>query len=939
MKKTKNYAMPYPEQDDYFNVEDFQNMMVSVDNLMKKLSDSGAQISSDAEHLYNQTKAQMDNIQKRMNTFTSLKDGSTTGDAELTDIRVAYDGKEYGNAGEAVREQASDMHKALFGAGASIWSKAKSESTKYVVETKGICILNERFTAAGVVTKISRGTFAENESTLNLDRECSAYIVEFEKNPGTVYMPSAETIKIVSTTKIIFEANGNARCWIPVEKGQYLAVDSTATAYTSESNHVPYMLYDQANKTLECRGFGSTGSIEPVAPYSLALEYKLEYDMDDTGLVKQIDANREAAVSLKEDISDVFSDNIFDVSKCIKGKAYATTYNVSTLEDFVDNEKAYSVPAITLPYGGKITVNQKYNWSSFVAYLYKNNIYQGYITPVQNDNGTWTFTNNMDGCDKIAFTILSGTADFDISKFMVVIGDYDKMPDIYEPSGLKVPEKSIQFDALTDNCVNKIISQANSATGSNKKSRTVIYDNGLGNKVINATVGNKIEFVNYAYRTLYSIDVEESGYYITNVRSQNTGSNSWAVVDKNDIVLSCGEAEVEKVGVHIPKISGMKKIYWTNEKGITSIFKDNEKYEVYSGDKILYTISEENCTHSGIDNVNYFSCSSDAAITLGIENTYGTSLGIWIYVPYDSTKLIENINVETYKNGAKVHERYIGKQHFELGAWQFVKINIQDGYIDSIKLTVSGTRTTSAVIGIKNVLIVDQFSKPIVIINNDSAWQSSDTCGFYDYLINNKIPWTITGTLENVNENTKSKLLSAYKDNLLDIGLYGNENYNDVNYSINDGTPDYQTMQRNMDEVMDKKLDYCDNPISFGARGHNYNPKILRCIKNNGFKIWKTCASNLYSNCEFADTISGIGITTQPMSGWFDYAVSPSVGGCTLGLFTHGISETPSGESDPNLYYSWATVKERLDTLLQMRNRGNVEFMNMAQFYKLVIKD
>lgn len=302
MKKTENYAMPYPEQDDYFNVEDFQDMMVSVDNLMKKISDSGSQISSDAEHLYNQTKAQMDNIQKRMNTFTSLKDGSTTGDAELEDIRVAYDGKEYGNAGEAVREQASDIHKAIFGAGASIWSKAKSESTKYVAETKGICILNERFTAAGVVTKISRGIFAENESTLNLDRECSAYIVEFEKNPGTVYMPSAETVKIVSTTKIIFEANGNARCWIPVEKGQYLAVDSTATAYTSESNHVPYMLYDQANKTLECRGFGSTGSIEPVDPYSLALEYKLEYDMDDTGLVKQIDANREAAASLKEDI-------------------------------------------------------------------------------------------------------------------------------------------------------------------------------------------------------------------------------------------------------------------------------------------------------------------------------------------------------------------------------------------------------------------------------------------------------------------------------------------------------------------------------------------------------------------------------------------------------------------------------------------------------------
>lgn len=349
MKKTENYAMPYPEQDDYFNVEDFQDMMVSVDDLMKKLSDSGAQISSDAEHLYNQTKAQMDNIQKRMNAFTALRDGSTTGDAELEDIRVAYDGKEYGNAGEAVREQASDIHKALFGAGASIWSKAKSESTKYVAETKGICILNERFTAAGVVTKISRGTFAENESTLNLDRECSAYIVEFEKNPGTVYMPSAETIKIVSTTKIIFEANGNARCWIPVEKGQYLAVDSTATAYTYESNHVPYMLYDQANETLECRGFGSAGSIEPVDPYSLALEYKLEYDMDDTGLVKQIDANREDAALLKEIIDNVafIGFQYLNSADGERNKYYAAYGNSKSVGD--SNYVAF--PIISLPAG------------------------------------------------------------------------------------------------------------------------------------------------------------------------------------------------------------------------------------------------------------------------------------------------------------------------------------------------------------------------------------------------------------------------------------------------------------------------------------------------------------------------------------------------------------------------------------------------------------
>ena len=320
-------------------------------------------------------------------------------------------------------------------------------------------------------------------------------------------------------------------------------------------------------------------------------------------------------------------------------------------------------------------------------------------------------------------------------------------------------------------------------------------------------------------------------------------------------------------------------------------------------------------------------------------STVFTSLGIWLHIPYTDTKHVEKINIEAYQNENKVSERYVDHRHFEINEWVFIKINIQDMYINFIKLTVLGTRDTPITVGIKNTLVIDQFSKPVVIIDNDSAWQSSDDCGYYDYLINNKIPWTITGTLESVNESTKTKLISAYKDGLLDIGLYGNEEYNNIYYSINDGTPDYQTMQKNMDEVMDKKLDYCDNPVSFGARGHNYNPRILRCIKNNGFKIWKTSASNAYSNCKFIDGFLGIGLATQPMGGWFDSNVSPSVGGCTLGLFAHGISENPSGESNPDLYYSWATVKERLDTLLQMRNRGNVEFMNMAQFYKLVIKD
>ena len=575
MKKTENYAMPYPEQDDYFNVEDFQDMMVSVDNLMKKLSDSGTQISSDAEHLYNQTKAQMDNIQKRMNTFTALKDGSTTGDAELKDIRVAYDGKEYGNAGEAVREQASDIHKALFGAGASIWSKTKSESTKYVAETKGISILNERFTAAGVVTKISRGTFAENESTLNLDRECSAYIVEFEKTPGTVYMPSAETIKIVSTTKITFEANGNARCWIPVEKGQYLAVDSTATAYTSESNHVPYMLYDQATETLEYRGFVSTGSTASADPYSLALEYKLEYDMDDTGLVKQIDANREAADSLKEDMGNIpigvtdIVDNMVDSDK-LKYK-------------YTNGSWKHIDKTVTLDAGNYMFVLYNSVLSSYgYICIYKDKI-----------NGTQILRKTTDG--KYNFTLTEQTTliiSMQVSGAeSVTEGTYQTYYSIYNIDSVIIPKELTGVNAV-ENKVNAVENKVNPITdciiknlidfdaitynSSEKYTGCFINDSG-------AVTANKYSS---SYCVTDYMNIDKKGLSI----NYSVGNVYVAFYDVNKKYISASSIMLNTDNIYVPYVDGAVYARFT-------LNQNNMKYKQYcivEGDK-SYTLAPDEC--------------------------------------------------------------------------------------------------------------------------------------------------------------------------------------------------------------------------------------------------------------------------------------------------------------------------------------------------------
>mgnify|MGYP002585457123 CR=1 FL=1 len=125
---------------DYFSTLDVQE---EINKKLDNMANSGElyeiirrytdPIVNEQNDKINEQNDKINVLKSRMDTFTSLPEGSTSNDAELQDIRVGYNGTIYNTAGDAVRMQVSELNSGLVNLDCAVFNVKTSSDLTWVI--------------------------------------------------------------------------------------------------------------------------------------------------------------------------------------------------------------------------------------------------------------------------------------------------------------------------------------------------------------------------------------------------------------------------------------------------------------------------------------------------------------------------------------------------------------------------------------------------------------------------------------------------------------------------------------------------------------------------------------------------------------------------------------------------------------------------------------
>lgn len=218
----------------------FKNLNVQneIDNKLNSMAADGSLyeiIRKYTDPIVNEQDAKITVLENRMNTFSSLPDGSTTGDAELIDIRVPADGfnrnSTYPSAGDAVRGQISSLKRdfdKVATIGNNVISSASFSDNYQVSNAGGLAVKNGYTVCEFDAIKGQLYTVAKVENTyLSIKNMVTTWAADFaSKYEWASYDAESKTL----TFTIPLDSNSNGHVMLS------MLMENKESAYIAEGN-------------------------------------------------------------------------------------------------------------------------------------------------------------------------------------------------------------------------------------------------------------------------------------------------------------------------------------------------------------------------------------------------------------------------------------------------------------------------------------------------------------------------------------------------------------------------------------------------------------------------------------------------------------------------------------------------------------------------------